>query len=103
MSRRPGIAYQYFEDNKDEIYKYNTINVQMEKSGRSIKPPRYYDKLFDLYSPDDFEDIKRSRLSNARINSITRDHLSGLEFEERSVILDRNVNDRVNRLRRSLE
>ena len=103
MSRRPGIAWQYFDDHKDEIYKYNTINVQMEKSGRSIRSPRYYDKLFDLYSPDDFRDIKIQRQANVWHADRIRNSLSDLEFEERSVILDRSVNSRVNKLRRSLD
>lgn len=44
MSLKPGIGMQYFEDHKDEIYKTDKIYLQ---GGRTVKPPRYFDKLMD--------------------------------------------------------
>lgn len=45
MSRKPGIARAYYEAHKNEIYNNDNIVVV---NGRSTKPFRYYDKLFEL-------------------------------------------------------
>lgn len=45
MSKNPAIGMQYYEEHKDEIYAKDEIQL---KNGRRTKPPRYFDKLFDL-------------------------------------------------------
>lgn len=45
MSKKPAIGMKYYEEHKNEIYKKDSIQL---KNGRSCKPPRYFDKLFDL-------------------------------------------------------
>ena len=45
MSKNPAIGMQYYEDHKDEIYQKDEIQL---KNGKQCKPPRYFDKLFDL-------------------------------------------------------
>lgn len=45
MSLKPAIGAAYYYDHKDEIYDQDKITL---KNGRSCKPPRYFDKLFDL-------------------------------------------------------
>lgn len=60
MSRRPGIARQYYDDHPD-IYEFDKIHVSTPLGGRSFRPPRYFDKLFEV---DDFE--KCTSLKNLR-------------------------------------
>lgn len=45
MSKNPAIGARYYEEHKDEIYKRDKIQL---KNGKVCKPPRYFDKLFDL-------------------------------------------------------
>lgn len=45
MSKKPAIGKRYYEEHKDEIYAKDEIQL---KNGRRTKPPRYFDKLFDL-------------------------------------------------------
>ena len=45
MSKNPAIGMKYYEDHKDEIYAKDEIQL---KNGKRCKPPRYFDKLFDL-------------------------------------------------------
>ena len=61
MSRRPGIARNYYDNHRDEIYKYDNIVMSTNKGGRTIRPPRYYDKLYDVDYPDDMGRIKELR------------------------------------------
>lgn len=60
MSRKPGIARQYFEDHPD-IYEYDFINIATEKGGKKFRPPRYFDMLYDLEEPDKMSEIKDKR------------------------------------------
>ena len=45
MSKKPAIGMKYYEDHKNEIYAKDKIQL---KNGKCCKPPRYFDKLFDL-------------------------------------------------------
>lgn len=45
MSLKPGIGAQYYYDHAEEIYSKDQIQL---KNGKICKPPRYFDKLFDL-------------------------------------------------------
>lgn len=45
MSRKPGLAYRWFEDNKDSDLKKDFITLG---DGKKYKIPKYYDKLLEL-------------------------------------------------------
>ena len=40
MSRRPGIGKKYWEEHRNDIYKYDSVMVG---NGQTVKPPKYYD------------------------------------------------------------
>lgn len=58
MSRRPGIAREYFEKYKSTMYDNDKVFV---RDGLAARPPRYYDRLFDLTNPDRMRIIKAER------------------------------------------
>lgn len=45
MSKSPAIGARYYYDHAAEIYEKDKIQL---KNGKVCKPPRYFDKLFDL-------------------------------------------------------
>lgn len=60
MSRKPGIGKDWYDAHKQEIYDTdNIINVELGKL--KGKPPRYFDRLYDLEYPEDMERIKKQR------------------------------------------
>lgn len=65
MSRRPGIGREWYERFKSEVYPADEVVV----SGRVMKPPRYYDVLFEAEDPEGFEALSRKRVveSEARL------------------------------------
>lgn len=65
MSRRPGIARQYFDENASDILKYQLINISTPNGGKQFKPPRYYDQLFDIIAPDEMAEIREIRRRTA--------------------------------------
>jgi len=63
MSRRPGIAHDWFEVHKDNIYPMDKVYI---KAGKVARPTRYCDRLFDIYKKEDFSKVKAKRKLAAR-------------------------------------
>ena len=75
MSRRPGIARSYYDENSGRIYSAdNLIVVGSNGKPLVVKPPRYFDKLFGVDDPYKFDLVKRVRVENSR--QISRSVLS---------------------------
>lgn len=92
MSRRPGIASQYFEDHKDKIYEFDEIILD---NGNVIKPPKSFDRKYAELYPDVMEQIKEQRKEVAKWNKNFKllqtdlDYESMLEVEE--AVLERRM------------
>ena len=62
MSRKPGIGRSYYEKHKDEIYKIDKMLITKYNGGKmEVKPPKYYDKLYDIENPEKMKEIKENR------------------------------------------
>ena len=62
MSRREGIGRKYYEENKDKIYELDEIIITSKKGlAQKVKPSKYYDRLFDLDSPEAMKALKKRR------------------------------------------
>lgn len=57
MSRRPGIAAGWFEKYSSDVYPSDRIVIR----GKEMRPPKFYDALFERSYPSDFARIKRCR------------------------------------------
>lgn len=66
MSRRPGIARQYYDEHGKDIYEHAYINVSTPTGGRKFKPPRYFDRLFDVDCPGALDELKERRKRTAQ-------------------------------------
>ena len=60
MSRRPGIASEYFDKYGDEIKKHDNVIVD----GRPVPSNRYYDQKIEAVDPSAAELIKKKRRAN---------------------------------------
>jgi len=61
MSRRPGIAHDWFLKNRDELYSTDSIVVKRNNKYIEQKIPRYYDSLESEINPENMEHIKENR------------------------------------------
>lgn len=83
MSRRPGIAYNYYNMHKDDIYSTYIITLSQFNDVRKFKPPHYFDKLYDLEQPDVLAEIKENQkkmAENAKALKLEHTSLSYLEM-----------------------
>lgn len=62
MSRRPGIGRGWFEKFKTDVFPNDYVVMR----GKKMRPPKYYDTLFELSDPADFVKIKHIRKRDAK-------------------------------------
>lgn len=91
MSRRPGIARDYYEHNWQEIYSIDKVVLE---NGKTVRPAKYYDKLFDIEYPEDMERIKAERKRIDSLKELQRN--KGLTFSEKAEF-DRKRHEKLER------
>lgn len=71
MSRRPGIAMNWFSKFRSDVYPHDIRVV----NGVDTKPAKYYDRLYELENPEAFRRVKLSRMSDVRRSDNTEARL----------------------------
>lgn len=59
MSRNPGLGKTFLEKYTGDIYNYDRVIM----NGRSCRPSRYYDSIYDIKNHDRLENLKKERLA----------------------------------------
>jgi hypothetical protein len=62
MSRRPGIAAGWFKKFSSDVFPLDEVVLR----GKKMRPPKFYDSQYEFEFPDDFERVKKRRVSSAR-------------------------------------
>lgn len=62
MSRRPGIGREWFEKFKGDVYPADRVVMR----DKVLRPPKYYDKIYDLQDPNEYAKIKARRVVTAK-------------------------------------
>lgn len=65
MSRMPGIGKEWYDKYQSDLYNHDKCVVDDSFIAR---PPKYYDRLYDLQQPMHFASIKRKRAAAAKVN-----------------------------------
>lgn len=104
MSRMPGIAYRYYDDHKHEFYMTDEIVISVRGKVRTIKPPRYFDKMYDLDCefPFAMREIKQRRAERAQESMKEQLLRTDLNEEEYLAVKERNKNAQIKSLKRVL-
>lgn len=61
MSRRPGIGRDWFEFYKGDVFPSDQVVLR----GKIMRPPKYYDRCFELDNPEAYAIIKSKRVAKA--------------------------------------
>lgn len=104
MSRNPGIAREYYDRNKDKIYKYDEIIIA-DGNGKALKakPSKYYDRLYEEEAPYNMEIIKLARKTAAedsQKHALSRTDLNKKEYLN---LQERNKLEKLKFLPRNIE
>lgn len=71
MSRRPGIGREWFDRFVGDVFPGDDVFLR----GRSMRPPRYYDCVYELENPEDFARIKAKRARSISRSDSTPERL----------------------------
>ncbi len=61
MSRRPGIGKAWLDRYGSEVFREDSVII----NGKPARPPRYYDSQYEITNPEDFDQVKSSRIRKA--------------------------------------
>lgn len=100
MSRNPGIGRQYYEDNKDKIYRFDEIILKTNDGGIKVKPPKYYDSLYECEAPEKLEIIKNKRKENTETNRLLKLSHTDLSYLDMLIAEERKMVSKIKSLRR---
>ncbi len=103
MSRKPGIARQFYEDHKEDLYSFDYVSIKLPSGGRKIRPSRYYDQLYDIDDPDAMEKVKNDRKYKSKLARDAKLANTSLSETELLAVEERNIIAKVSKLRRSFE
>lgn len=92
MSRRPGIGKNWYTKFQSDTYPSDSVISR----GREMKPPKYYDKLFELDSPSEFVKVKRIRKAGATAAEDHPDN-SSARLRVRELVQELNLKQRLKR------
>ena len=103
MSRKPGIGYDWYLAHKDDLYPNDSLIVPTLNGALQVKPPTYYDRLYDLDHPDVIEQVKEARKQSALRAVSTEKVLTSLNHFDILAIKERTKLDSSVGLLRNLE
>lgn len=83
MSRRPGIGSDWFNKYHSDVYPYDRVIIVDNDKVRKLRPPRYYDKLYDDMNHDEMELIKLKRVAQAQLHEQELSVAGRLEAKEK--------------------
>lgn len=83
QSNKPGIGAHWYHRFKDDIYPHDHYVYD----GRVMRPPKYYDLLFERESPTLFSQIRRKRLASKPL----MDEEFFRDMEAKNVIVEQHV------------
>lgn len=103
MSRRPGIARDFYERNKHTIYKTDEVFcIGSQGKAQVLRPPRYFDRLYDVDDPDSLEELKTRRLRKAVAAEKMQDKTTSLSKKQYLLLREENQKYRIKGLTRIL-
>lgn len=103
MSRKPGIAWQYYDEHKDKIYECDEIiYTNKDGLGEKIKPSKYYDRLYDLENPEFMQALKQKRKLEAEYSLAIQLGKTSLSKKEYLEMKEQKKQKQIEKLKRSL-
>lgn len=69
MSRRPGIASRYFDENASDLMRFDGGYISTKKGSVQFPNPKFFKRKLDLLFPEEYGIIKSQKVQNQRLKS----------------------------------
>lgn len=99
MSRRPGIARQWYDDHPG-FNDFDFIHVSTPTGGKKFRSPRYYHKLYDIDYPEESARFKEIRQRLAAVSVEAQLGKTDLNYFEYLQVQERNFKSKIKSLKR---
>ena len=99
MSRMPGIGRKYYEEHKEDMYKFDEAWIRKGLTGATVKIPAYFDRLFDVEDPEKLEAIKETRQKVAEAKQAEAMKHTDLSIQEQREVNARALDKRTKKLK----
>jgi len=97
MSRRPGIGKTWFDKFGSDVYPSDTLIIK----GKHLKPPKYYDALYEHLDPKEFQKLRYRRIKeSAKLKKLNPEEFESERLAVKEKIQNNNV---LNKLPRKYE
>lgn len=104
MSRKPGIGGTFFDDNMEKIYRYDSVMISNSRGDViTMKPPKYYDRLFDLVATDQFFMVRAHREDVAKASKCILSTRTSLDHDVYLTKLEDIKISQIDTLKRQIE
>ena len=80
MSRKPGIARQYYDENLTNLFEHDTINISTDTGGLSFRHPSYYKRLYESDFSDSYSQYAETQRIMQRHSTVLRVELQDLTY-----------------------
>ena len=67
MSRRPGIGKGWYDKYRSDVYPCDSVTL---RGGREMKPPKAYDRYFEVDFPEEMRKLKFKRIETAKAKAL---------------------------------
>uniref|UniRef100_A0AAU8B6Y6 Replication initiator protein n=1 Tax=Dulem virus 106 TaxID=3145583 RepID=A0AAU8B6Y6_9VIRU len=101
MSRKPGIGRQWYDDHPG-LYDYDFINLSTKDGGRKFRPPKYFNRLYDVEYPDKSAELKAFRRAAAEAQKELKLQKTNLSYLDLLAVEEQALKDRIKPLERKL-
>lgn len=102
-SRDPGIARSYYDKNSNRIYEYDSLIITgSDGVAKVVRPPSYFDKLYDIDCPEDLKKIKDKRKASAEASYLAVLDKTSLSSDDYLKTVDLNIQSKSSKLLRNL-
>ena len=100
-SRQPGIGREYYELHKHEIYSQDQILIRNKKGAFYVKPPKYFDRLYEKEFPELWEEVKKKRKKDMITSNNLKSFMTSLNQWEQLQVERRVKEDQTSTLARN--
>lgn len=95
MSRRPGIARQYYDDHP-EIFERDFMSIPTHQGGKNIFPPKYFERLYESDFPEEAgmrKERKREFMEDKKEQILLNTDMSYIDYlNQKAYNIERKLN-----------
>lgn len=100
MSRKPGIAYNYYKEHP-ELFDFNYFSFGDENGSKKIYPPRYFKQRLQIDDPEKYKEVSERMRLASEIKFNSKKMVTELDIVDQFAVDESLFNDRLKTLVRN--